>query len=262
VRLHHGLKRWALAAAAVPVVAALLASCSISSPHSAAQGGPSQTGKPISLSAIGDLSDAPVAPYGSTLLANLHGSVQGYVVPGGTKGAVIPATWHGAESILPVITAQPGWIDVRLAQRPNESTAWIPVGDVTLTSSPYKILIDLKAMHIDLFKSDRLIYSAPAGIGTTTDPTPTGQFFVAFFAAPPSSGYGPFVMVSSAHSNTISDWESSGDALMAIHGPLGADAQIGTTGAQVSHGCVRLHVSDLVHFRVVPSGSPIDVVAS
>jgi lipoprotein-anchoring transpeptidase ErfK/SrfK len=70
------------------------------------------------------------------------------------------------------------------------------------------------------------------------------------------------VMVSSAHSNTISDWESSGDALMAIHGPLGADAQIGTTGARVSHGCVRLHVADLVHLRVVPAGSPIDVVAS
>jgi lipoprotein-anchoring transpeptidase ErfK/SrfK len=195
-------------------------------------------------------------------LATLNRATQGYLSPGGAEGPLIPATWHGAISTLPVVTAQPGWVDVRLAQRPNESTAWIPVADVTLSSSPYKILVDLKTTHLYLFKSDKLIYSAPAGVGTAADPTPTGQFFVAFFAQPPNSGYGPFVLVSSAHSNTISDWESSGDALMAIHGPLGTDTQIGTNGARVSHGCVRLHVSDLDHLRVVPAGSPIDVVAS
>lgn len=26
-----------------------------------------------------------------------------------------------------MITQQPGWIEVRLAQRPNESRAWVPV---------------------------------------------------------------------------------------------------------------------------------------
>lgn len=204
----------------------------------------------------------PSLPAGSTLLATLHQATQGYASPGGAKGPLIPDSWHGAVSTLPVVTAQPGWVDVRLAQRPNESTAWIQVAQVTLTSTPYKILVDLKTMHVDLFKNDAPIFSAPAGIGTTADPTPTGEFFVAFFAQPPNSGYGPFVMVSSAHSNTISDWESSGDALMAIHGPLGDDTEIGTTGARVSHGCVRLHVSDLEHFRMVPAGSPIDVVAS
>jgi lipoprotein-anchoring transpeptidase ErfK/SrfK len=203
---------------------------------------------------------APRVPAGSTLLATFPLSVQGYVTPGGAKGAVIPPTWHGAPSILPVIATRRGWIDVRLAQRPNESTAWAPIADVTLTSTPYKILVDLTSRRLILFKNNRIEFGAPAGVGTAADPTPTGHFFVAFFATPPSSGYGPFVVVSSAHSNTISDWESSGDALMAIHGPLGADAEIGTTGANVSHGCVRLHISDLVHLRVVPAGSPIDVV--
>ena len=69
-------------------------------------------------------------------------------------------------------------------------------------------------------------------------------------------------MVTSAHSNSITDWELSGDALVAIHGPLGADAQIGTTGAAVSHGCVRLHVNDLERLRVVPIGSPIVIDAT
>ena len=102
---------------------------------------------------------------------------------------------------------------------------------------------------------------APVGVGLPAYPTPTGQYFVAFLATPPNPGYGAFVMVTSAHSNTITDWDSSGDAIVAIHGPLGSDRQIATTGAAVSHGCVRLHESDLVQLRPVPVGSPIDIVA-
>jgi lipoprotein-anchoring transpeptidase ErfK/SrfK len=68
------------------------------------------------------------------------------------------------------------------------------------------------------------------------------------------------VIVTSAHTNTISDWEESGDAITAIHGSLGSDAAIGTTKAQVSHGCIRLHDADLAQLRDVPSGTPIDIL--
>jgi lipoprotein-anchoring transpeptidase ErfK/SrfK len=83
---------------------------------------------------------------------------------------------------------------------------------------------------------------------------------VALFAQAPSLAYGAFVIVTSAHSNAISDWEESGDAITAIHGSLGSDAAIGTTGARVSHGCVRLHDGDLTQLRNVPAGTPIDIV--
>jgi lipoprotein-anchoring transpeptidase ErfK/SrfK len=232
-----------------------LASCSTGNPvrHPSSQPTTTQTHTRTTV--------LPAVSTGSTLLANVHRSIPGYAAPGGAQSVTVPPTWHGSPSILPVIGHVPGWLDIRLATRPNESTAWVHYTDVTLTASPYKILIDLATRRLTLFKNDRITFSAPAGVGTATDPTPTGNFFVALFAAPPSSGYGPFVLVSSAHSNTISDWEMSGDALMAIHGPLGDDAEIGTTGAYISHGCVRLHVSDLVHLRDVPAGSPIVVVA-
>jgi lipoprotein-anchoring transpeptidase ErfK/SrfK len=67
-------------------------------------------------------------------------------------------------------------------------------------------------------------------------------------------------MVTSAHSNTITDWEGTGDAMVAIHGPLGADRIIGTTGAQVSHGCIRMHRSDQVKLMVVQIGTPISII--
>ena len=205
----------------------------------------------------------PKAPAGSTLVATVHATIPGYATAKSKKPSVsIKPTWHGETSALPVIRSTAGWVDLRLPQRPNGLTAWVKDSDVTFSSTPYKILIDLAKRQLILFKHQQLTAAFPAGIGTAADPTPTGQFFVAFFAAPPSAGYGPFVMVTSGHSNAISDWESSGDALMAIHGPLGEDSAIGTTGALVSHGCVRLHLADLKQLRKIPAGTPIEVVAS
>jgi lipoprotein-anchoring transpeptidase ErfK/SrfK len=195
-------------------------------------------------------------------VATTHGTIPAFAAPGGPMTGTVPATWHGAPSTLPVIADQPGWLDVRLAQRPNGSTAWVHAGDVDLAVTPYRIVINLATTHLTLYRSGQPILSAPVGIGLPAYPTPTGHYFAAFLASPPSPGYGAFVMVTSAHSDTITDWESSGDALVAIHGPLGSDAEIGTTGAAVSHGCVRLHESNLLQLRPVPVGSPIDIVAA
>jgi lipoprotein-anchoring transpeptidase ErfK/SrfK len=169
--------------------------------------------------------------------------------------------WYGAPSALPVLAQDNGYLEVRLAQRPNGSTAWIASSAVTLSSTPYRIVVDLATEHLKLYKAGHLLMSAPAGIGTVQDPTPTGNFFVVLFAAPSSAAWGPFVMVTSGHSNAISDYEESGDAIVAIHGPLGADAAIGTTGARISHGCVRLHDVDLDQLRAVAVGSPVQIIS-
>ena len=214
------------------------------------------------------------APAQWTLVATTHGAIPSFRFPGGPRTGTVPATWHLAVSTLPVIATRPGWLEVRLAQRPNGSTAWVLASDVTLARTPYRIVIDLATTHLMLYRAGQLIMSVPVGIGTSTDPTPVGQYFLAFLAAPPTPGYGAFVMVTSAHSNTITDWESSGDAMIAIHGPLGSDSQIGTSGAQVSHGCVRLHESDLAaappgtgrqpdrHRRNLTSRRPADLPSS
>lgn len=164
--------------------------------------------------------------------------------------------------MLPVVATQPGWVKVRLAQRPNGSQAWVRASDVTLSSTRYLIVINVATMRLELFSGGRQVLSAPAGIGTVADPTPTGHYFVAFTEPPPqpNPGYGPFILVTSAHSPNIADWEGSGDAVIGIHGPLGDDSLIGTTGARVSHGCVRLHIPALLGLRVVPPGTPIDII--
>jgi lipoprotein-anchoring transpeptidase ErfK/SrfK len=195
----------------------------------------------------------------SSLIATLSSTVAKFSSPGGPQSGTVPGTWFGAPSALPVIAQDNGFLQVRLAQRPNGSTAWIASASATLSSTPYRIVVDLATERLMLYSAGQLLMSAPAGIGTAQDPTPTGNFFVAFYASPPSAAWGPFIMVTSGHSNAISDYEESGDAILAIHGPLGADAAIGANGARVSHGCVRLHDSDLVQLRSLPVGTPIQI---
>jgi lipoprotein-anchoring transpeptidase ErfK/SrfK len=214
------------------------------------------------------VSTAPAAPAGpivpaGTLVATMNGAVPGSPTPGSPSDATVPATWYGYPSALPVVASQPGWLEVRLAQRPNGSTAWVPAGDVTLAETPYFIEVDLTTEHLTVFDAGTQILDFPAGVGTPTDPTPTGTYFMTMQYPAPSAGYGPFVLVTSDHSDSITDWEATGDAIIAIHGPITSadDALIGTTGAAISHGCIRLHDADLAQLAMIPAGTLIDVVA-
>ena len=80
--------------------------------------------------------------------------------------------------MLPVLATEPGWLEVRLAQRPNESTTWIQQSQVTLSTTPYQIVVDLATMHLTVYEYDNAILDFPAGIGAPDDPTPTGEYFM------------------------------------------------------------------------------------
>jgi hypothetical protein len=202
-------------------------------------------------------------PPGVTTVATLKAAAPGHLSPGGPATGIVPATWYGYSSSLPVIARRPGWVQVRLAQRPNQSTTWLPVADVTLSTTPWRLVLSLTTEHLQVFVDDRLVGTYPAGIGTANDPTVTGHYFVAMKVPPPDPGYGAFVLATSAHSDAIADWDGSNDALIGIHGPIDAhdDALIGTTGFALSHGCIRLHDADLVELAGVLPGSPLDIVS-
>ena len=220
--------------------------------------GPAASAEPASDSV---LSEIPQVAKDETLVATVRpAGARGSRTPGGPPTVTVPGQWLGESSVLPVIAQQPGWVKVRLAQRPNGSVAWVPLGDVSLASDAYHLVINLDNTHLQLFERSQLVADFPIGVGLPAYPTPTGHFFVALFAEPVSPGYGPFVIVTSAHSVAISDWAESGDAIVAIHGPLGSDNAIGTTGARVSHGCIRLHDTDLIRLRDVPAGTPVDII--
>jgi lipoprotein-anchoring transpeptidase ErfK/SrfK len=206
----------------------------------------------------------PADPPGITVVADIANSVPGHSSPDGPVTVTVPATWYGYKSKLPVVATQPGWIEVRLAQRPNQSTAWIPSSAATFSTTPWHLVLSLASAHLMVYNDNRLVSDFPAGVGTPDDPTPTGHFFIAMTVPPPSPAYGAFVLATSAHSNSITDWENSGDAIIGIHGPIDSydDYLIGTTGARISHGCIRLHDNELATLSPVLAGSPLDIVAN
>jgi len=205
---------------------------------------------------------APSPVPAETTIAQVTGPVPYSASPDGLPVGTIPVgSWWGQTKYLPVVAEAPGWLQVRLPQRPNGLTGWIPAASAQLTTTKYGILIDVTGHRVRLYYEGQSVLDVPAGTGTADDPTPLGQFYVMDVAPPEGPGWGPFILDTNAHSETITSWEGSGDAFTAIHGPLGADVAIGTTGGAISHGCVRLHDADLAQFSPVPAGAPVVIVA-
>jgi lipoprotein-anchoring transpeptidase ErfK/SrfK len=256
-------RRVAVTAAGLAVIAASGVVTGCGGGRGPTASAPSSEAIVAALPAVGD--SRPRTPFSvpaSTELATLRNNLPRYDRPDQLGSGTVPASWEDRPSVLPVLATAPGWVQVRLAQRPNGSTAWLPVDDVKLSSTPFVIIIDLATTHLSLYKHGRLVFTAPAGVGTVSDPTPPGGYFIAFDEQPPepNPGYGPFIIVTSAHSPEITDWEGSGDAVIGIHGPLGADSEIGTIGARISHGCIRLHNAALQKLSSLPAGTPIYVI--
>ncbi len=206
---------------------------------------------------------ALVAPPGTTLTATINGSIPGYPAPGEASNTTVAGSFYGYRSILPVIATAPGWLEVRLAQRPNGSTTWVQQRWVTVGDTPYSIEVNLTTMNLSVYEDGIEVLDFPAGIGAPDDPTPPGHFFIFATVPPPDPSYGDFVLATSDHSDTIVDWENSGDAIIGIHGPITAydDSLIGTTGAAISHGCIRLHDAELAQLAVIPPGTPLTIVS-
>ena len=198
----------------------------------------------------------------STLVASPNGTVQTFATPGGAPTGSF-STWYGYSLSLPLISAVDGWVEVRMPQRPNGSTTWMRYRDVKMTSTPYRIVVSVGSERLVVFQAGYPILEFPIGVGVPATPTVTGKFFITVRAPAPNAGYGPFVLSTSAHSEAIQSWEGMGDALIAIHGPITsyADQRIGTTGVQISNGCIRLHDADLAKLSIIPPGTPVDINA-
>jgi len=203
----------------------------------------------------------PVVPV-STQLATPKGEVPTFDKPGGTQIGKV-GLWYGYKMTTPVVEREPSgvWLRVMLPERPNGSTAWVRSSDVTLSSTPYRIVLKLGETRTHVYKDGFEIFNVPVGIGRDRTPTPQGTFFVAVIEKPGHAGYGPVVLDLNAHSEAIQSWQGMGDAITAFHGPFGAQDIIKSGGGKVSNGCVRMLNEDQLKMGVITLGTPVDIVA-
>lgn len=160
----------------------------------------------------------------------------------------------GSPSIVLVRRHERGWLGVISTQSGNGRLGWIHQVDTALTRIPFEIKVSLSARRLTVLDGRRVLERYAVAVGRPDAPTPTGRFEVTdrLATGDPGGPYGCCVLALSAKApHAIQGW-SGGDRI-AIHSTPETD----TIGEPVSHGCLRLTLSEghwlMTH---VPLGTP------
>ena len=150
------------------------------------------------------------------------------------------------------------WLQVRLPVRPNGTTGWVPasaLGELQPVKTWLKI--DTRRFRATLVKHGKVVWRARIGVGQPQWPTPKGQFFIrAELRGYGSRGsfYGPVAFITSATSDTLTDWPGGG--IVGVHGT----SLPGLIPGRISHGCVRVRNGDILRLaRLMPVGTPLTI---
>jgi hypothetical protein len=145
------------------------------------------------------------------------------------------------------------WAHVDYPGRPNGGNGWVPLDDLEIP----QLNTDLAAERGTLYRNGVAIFSAPVGIGSPSDPTPTGTFWIREkFGVAEDPAYGPYAFGTSDYSNTETDWPGGG--VVGIHGTDEPQLVPGNP----SHGCIRLRNSDIVRlYGLMSVGTPVSIIS-
>ena len=220
------------------------------------------TGHVAARAVLGPASVTPVAavsvPAGDSLVATAQRSTVKAVSPDGTR------TWTmrnpnklGAPLVFLVIGQRSGGWLVRIPARPNGSTGWIKSSDVTVALTEWSLRISLSHHRLSVYKQGALKRTITVGLGRPSAPTPRGKFYLTELlqAANPNGAYGPYAYGLSAFSSTFTEFEG-GPGQIGMHGTN----QPSSIGRNVSHGCIRMSVTNITWLaHRVPAGTPITI---
>jgi hypothetical protein len=189
-----------------------------------------------------------------------------YRAPNTSSSRVGRLTWDtpdGFSSIYLVLRAHwdargREWVNVRIPGRPNGRTGWVERGALgPFHLNHLLVVVNREQQRMYFYSRGHPIWNAPVGVGKPGTPTPAGHFWIdeRFEITDPSSGYYPYAFGTTDYS-TLTDWPGGG--VVGIHGPY-YDAP-GIPG-YISHGCIRLRVSDdfwlAAHMKL---GTPLHVI--
>jgi hypothetical protein len=150
-------------------------------------------------------------------------------------------------------TATGDWVELRLPMRPNGLTGWVRREALDTFSTVHTQLVLDRAQHrLTLYRDGNVVMTVPVGVGKASTPTPTGHFWITeAFSVHASPVYGPYAFGTSDYS-VLTDWPGGG--VIGLHGTNEPQLVPGNP----SHGCIRLHNSDVLRLsRLVSIGTPL-----
>lgn len=147
------------------------------------------------------------------------------------------------------------WVKLRIPGRPNGRIGWVPRGALDDFQRVHTEIVVNRAgpagPNLTLYRNGRAILHAPVGIGKASTPTPPGHFWVTEAFPSYNPFYGPFLLATSDYS-VLSDWPGGG--IIGIHGTN----EPALVPGYPSHGCIRMHNSDVLRVAAAAStGTPV-----
>ncbi len=198
--------------------------------------------------------DRSSTPTGT--LVHVDHDLVAFDAPGGTPVAVVPDQEVGVDTWLPVTDTRPGWWQVRLPSRPNDTVAWIPAKGLSTKTTAYRIVVSLHHGTMTLRRGRHVVGHWSVGHGRPSLPTPAARTFVMTRFHDPNQSFSPVIFALGAHSDAMGSFEG-GPGTIAIHGWPTYDGRHGA----VSHGCVRVPDGALTALRKVPNGTPVRIAS-
>ncbi len=165
----------------------------------------------------------------------------------------------GAPLVFVVRRSTPGWLDVLLPVRPNGSAGWIRRADVTLHRHDYRIVVQLRAHIITVYRGTAVFDREAIGVGKAQTPTPGGVYYTKALLPPPGPNgmYGPFAYELSGFSDVLTNF-NGGTGVIGIHGTN----EPWLLGHDVSHGCIRMSNAGITRLaHTLPLGVPVEIRA-
>ncbi len=163
----------------------------------------------------------------------------------------------GAPLVFLVQTTKGDRLNVLLPIRPNGSSGWIRLAEVTLAQHAFRIVVEEAVHRITVYNGADTVDQEAVGIGTNLTPTPGGLYYTKELLQPPDPNgpYGPYAYGLSGFSNVLSTF-NGGDGVIGIHGTN----EPRLIGHDVSHGCIRMSnagITKLAH--LLPLGVPVEI---
>jgi hypothetical protein len=170
-------------------------------------------------------------------------------------------TPEGTPNAVLVLRSRPDaagrvWVEVRLSMLPNGRIGWVQrqmLGGYETVNT--HLVIDRGHLRATLYRSGKVVFRAPVGIGSDSWPTPAGEFMIRNeLTRYASSFYGPVAFGTTARSAVLTDWPAGG--FVGIHGTDEPKLLPG----RISHGCIRMRNRDILRLAaLLPVGTPLTI---
>ncbi len=167
-----------------------------------------------------------------------------------------PGPYEPPQPFTMVVEERRGeWAKVQVPVRPNGTVGWVKVADVDLSTTSYRIEINLTERMLRAYDGTELVAQTQVVVGSPVTPTPTGSFYVTDIVPQTSPTYGPVALATDAYSEVIDEFDS-GVPVVALHGTNTPEY----IGQARSNGCIRVPNEIIQQLAdTMPQGTPVYV---